>query len=129
MKQLFPWFTAPARYFESMYVLDTNVLLNLYRVQAKSRSKLLYALKKSGPHLWCPNQVAREFLTSRAGVITEYRNWHDDITNKLSSAVDKAMHDCDRTPYVQSLVAMVQGAMKSVFKTIEIYGDRYECEV
>jgi hypothetical protein len=123
----FPWFQGHFNFHQNKFVLDTNVLLSLYRVQPKSRNELLYALKKAKGQLWCPNHVAREFLTSRPGVITEYRNWHKDISAKLASAIDKAFEKLDTTPYVQTLVATVRGAMEGVYGTIKIYGDQYDC--
>ncbi|HEU5116074.1 MAG TPA: PIN-like domain-containing protein, partial [Isosphaeraceae bacterium] len=98
-------------------------------MQPKSRTELLYALKKAKPYLWCPNHIAREFLTSRPGVITEYRNWHKDISAKLASAIEKAFEKLDTTPYVQTLAATVRGAMEGVYGTVKLYGDQYDCTV
>src|SRR5438105_2793430 len=44
-----------------LIVLDTNVLLNLYRYHQQTRRELLDVLAKVGDHLWIPHHVMVEF--------------------------------------------------------------------
>lgn len=52
-------------------VLDTNVLLNLYRYPANARDQLLRVFAKYKARLWIPYQIAIEFQENRLGVIAE----------------------------------------------------------
>ncbi|MEU9009038.1 PIN-like domain-containing protein [Streptomyces sp. NPDC048479] len=54
------------RVFQSgMVVLDTNVLLNLYRSNARTREDTLAVLTKLRDRLWVPHQVLTEFWRNR----------------------------------------------------------------
>ncbi|WP_067818828.1 PIN-like domain-containing protein [Actinomadura kijaniata] len=50
-------------------VLDTNVLLDLYRYTPNTRRQLLAVLGQVSGRLWMPYQVGLEFVRGRAGVI------------------------------------------------------------
>ncbi|MGB8881297.1 MAG: PIN-like domain-containing protein, partial [Solirubrobacteraceae bacterium] len=67
-------------------VLDTNVLLNLYRYSAKARDELLSLLTHIGSRLWLPHQVAHEFFRNRMAV----RVLDQTAEEKLTAAVDAA---------------------------------------
>jgi hypothetical protein len=62
-------------------VLDTNVLLNLYRVSQNTRNEVLDVLRKLEGRLWLPYQVGLEFHKRRLAVINEqhavYRSLRD----------------------------------------------------
>ncbi|QXG29093.1 PIN-like domain-containing protein [Pseudomonas viridiflava] len=53
----------------ALFVFDTNVLLNLYRYQARTREELLDALRKLNDRVWIPHHVALEFQRNRLKVI------------------------------------------------------------
>jgi hypothetical protein len=52
-------------------VLDTNVLLNLYRVSQATRDEVFAVLRKLEGRLWLPYQVGLEFHQRRLTVINE----------------------------------------------------------
>ncbi|MCM3883102.1 PIN domain-containing protein [Frankia sp. R82] len=54
-----------------LVVLDTNVLLDLYRYTKEARGELLGLLELFGDRLWIPYQVALEFHQNRMPVIGE----------------------------------------------------------
>lgn len=68
-----------AFFTSALIVLDTNVLLDLYRYTPAARSEILAALQLTAPRLWLPYQVGLEFVSSRRGVIA-------DRTDKLRKA-------------------------------------------
>jgi hypothetical protein len=53
----------------ALVVIDTNVLLNLYRYNESTRDDLLEVLQKVGGRLWVPHQVMKEFWRNRVGVL------------------------------------------------------------
>lgn len=70
----------------SLVVVDTNILLDLYRRADTLREDLFRILERIGDRLWVPHQVAEEFWRNRAVVL-------DDPSARLSEArrgLDKA---------------------------------------
>jgi hypothetical protein len=67
-----------------LIVLDTNVLLDLYRYHPETRQELLDVLDQIRERLWIPNQVMAEFWTGREAVLEDA----SDITSTVS-ALDK----------------------------------------
>lgn len=55
----------------TLVVLDTNILLHLYRVPASTRTLLLSILERLKDRLWIPHQVAIEYQRRRLGVIRD----------------------------------------------------------
>jgi PIN like domain len=49
-----------------LIILDTNVLLDLYRYHPETRKELLDVLDQVRERLWIPNQVMSEFWAGRA---------------------------------------------------------------
>lgn len=66
---------------------DTNVLLNLYRFQARPRDELFGALEKLGERLWIPHQVGLEFHRRRLDVIAEQEKYFDHTRKDLDALV------------------------------------------
>lgn len=55
----------------ALVVVDTNVLLNLYRLSPQAREKLISVLEAYSDRLWIPHQVGAEFHDNR---VDEIRN-------------------------------------------------------
>jgi plasmid stabilization system protein ParE len=58
---------------DGLLVIDTNVLLNLYRYGAEARGELIQVLQLVGDRLFVPGQVAAEFLRNRVPVAMDVR--------------------------------------------------------
>ncbi|WP_086826186.1 PIN domain-containing protein [Allokutzneria sp. NRRL B-24872] len=56
---------------KGVVVLDTNVLLSLYRVRSETSRSLLETLEKLGDRLWIPHQVLVEFWKNRESVLND----------------------------------------------------------
>jgi len=69
-------------------VVDTNVLLNMYRYSVASRTEFAAVLQTLSDRLWIPHQVALEFHKNRLSVIDEQLSAFDSVLKKLSSARD-----------------------------------------
>jgi predicted nucleic acid-binding protein len=70
-----------------LVVLDTNVLLNLYRSNERTRSDTLSVLEKLRDRLWVPHQVLAEFWRNRD--LPSVRGHHLTKAREVSSALDK----------------------------------------
>lgn len=67
-----------------LFVVDANVLLNLYRYSEATQKELLNILQKLSDKLWLPHQVALEYHSNRLAVIYEQRDVLEQITNNLN---------------------------------------------
>lgn len=71
---------------DGTFVIDTNVLLNLYRYSRATRDELLGVLRALGDRLFLPHQVGREFLEGRLPTIHGQRQ----KVGKLRENVERA---------------------------------------
>ncbi|MEU9465349.1 PIN domain-containing protein [Streptomyces avermitilis] len=71
-----------------MVVLDTNVLLNLYRSNERTRRDTLAVLSKLRDRLWVPHQVLTEFWRNRES--KSVRHHHSTKAKETSTALDRA---------------------------------------
>jgi uncharacterized protein len=62
-----------------LVVLDTNVLLNLYRYHEQTRRELLNVLANLGDHLWIPHHVMGEFWQRRPTLLQDPRGVEDVV--------------------------------------------------
>jgi hypothetical protein len=68
----------------AVVVVDTNVLLSLYRLSFGAREKLLEILQESSGRIWIPHQVGYEFHENRVDRIREQQG----MGKKVESALD-----------------------------------------
>ena len=66
-----------------LIVLDTNVLLDLYRLPTTASSNILSILEKNAERIWLPHQVAAEFHRRRITVIATQRKTFRDLREAL----------------------------------------------
>ncbi|TWA87129.1 hypothetical protein FBY14_110170 [Azospirillum brasilense] len=71
---------------EGIIVLDTNVLLRLFRYKEQTANDLLATLEKLKDQLWIPNQVAWEFHRRRLTKIDEGRKAYKDVIETLKKS-------------------------------------------
>jgi hypothetical protein len=62
-----------------LFVLDTNVLLDLYRYAPSTRDDFFKALRHLSSRLWIPHQVALEYQHRRLSVISEQIGVYDAV--------------------------------------------------
>ncbi|MBT2381475.1 DUF4935 domain-containing protein [Streptomyces sp. ISL-111] len=71
-----------------MVVLDTNVLLTLYRSNQRTREDILSVLSRLKERLWIPDQVLVEFWRNRS--LPSIRGHHRTKANEASASLDKS---------------------------------------
>lgn len=74
-------------WLEGLIVLDTNVLLNLYRLPTTARDELFAVLDLLKDRLWIPHHVALEFQRRRLGVIAAERKSTEGALQSASELV------------------------------------------
>ncbi|MEB3250362.1 MAG: PIN-like domain-containing protein [Merismopediaceae bacterium] len=70
------------------FVLDANILLNMYRYPEEAREQLLNVLKSIEKRLWIPYQAALEFQRNRVSVIAEQHKKFLEVRNILKPSQD-----------------------------------------
>jgi hypothetical protein len=73
---------------EAQIVLDTNVLLSLYRVSAVQREEILDVLRKVSDRLWLPYQVGLEYQRNRLKVVHEQSRVYALLRQRFSQTSD-----------------------------------------
>jgi predicted nucleic acid-binding protein len=74
----------------ALVVLDTNVLLNLYRYNDTTRSSMIEIIKALGDRFWVPHQVLEEFWRNReralASPLAEVQQSIRDLEKQFDAA-------------------------------------------
>ena len=89
MKTLFPgYYCKDEQEFKSLwkdclFVLDTNVLLDIYRYSPTSASEILDVLESVKERLWIPYQVAKEYHSKLYDTIREQSATYKDAIKKI----------------------------------------------
>ena len=106
MRELFPGYYRPteeefAKLWENcFFVLDTNVLLNLYRYDQKTRDEFLKVLEIIKNRLWIPHQVALEFQENRLNTINGQNQKLDNLRNALSGIESRLRDELIKYPSI-----------------------------
>ena len=91
MKSKFPGFYHPdSAFFDALFkdaiiVLDTNILLDLYRVSPKTSQELLEIIKTLGDRIWIPYQVALEYHRDLFSVVEGQIKKYNEAKNAIES--------------------------------------------
>jgi hypothetical protein len=109
---------------EGLVALDTNILLDLYRMNADARQDLLSLLKQLGNRLWVPNQVALEFHRNRFNVIYDQQDIIEKTRKVISESATKlreAVSQLRDHPVIDR--RLLGDTINSAFAQINIYLD------
>lgn len=93
MKSHFPGFYQPSRnefadlWRSCIFVLDANVLLNLYRYPATARDELINVLARVENRLWTPYQAALEYQRNRVLVLAEQKKRFKEVRDVVVNVV------------------------------------------
>lgn len=110
MKSMFPGHFRPSEeeygaiWADALVVLDTNVLLNMYRYSEKTSDEFLSVLDGYSGSLWIPYRVAEEFFNGRATVISGQVKRLREIVDK-AKALHSDLNPGSQHPLVESELA------------------------
>lgn len=79
------------------FVVDANILLNLYRYTKETQMKVLACLHNVSDRLWIPYNTAEEYFRNRMSVISEQNKIYSNIKSqfnfeKIKSFIDSIRH-------------------------------------
>ena len=115
----------------SLIVLDTNVLLNLYRYNEEARNEFINALKLYEGRLWIPYQVGLEFHRRRENIMRKNAEAYEALGNSISAqlvkAVDILSNEYARHPYIdmKDIRKKVERCATSIRKSLEAQGKKH----
>lgn len=78
---------------KSIFVIDTNVLLNLYRYTSNTRETLMAAFEDLKERIWIPHQVAYEFGKNRFDVIFEMVRKYENLEKENNNLISKYINE------------------------------------
>ena len=90
----------------ALIVLDTNVLLNLYRFSKSTRDALLDAMRTYEKQLWMPYQIAIEFMRKRPKIIDESVKKYDSLITSGNGFVEKCIKELRINPNDKACVEL-----------------------
>lgn len=106
---------------EGLFVFDTNVLLNLYRLKLETAEKLLSILEALKDRVWIPYHVAYEFHRRRLTVVLEQNESYEKIKQFLAKTERSiqsqlpARHPLfDRDPVVEKFAAVFEEVQQQI---------------
>ena len=94
MKNIFPGYYRPTiKEFSNLwnsclFVLDANVLLNLYRYSQETSDELIQILKQVSGRLWVPHQAAFEYQKNRLQIIASQIEEYDKNGKPMQSPMN-----------------------------------------
>ena len=100
----------------ALLVLDTNVLLSLYRLQRDARQDILSALEKYKERLWLPNQVGWEFHEHRIEEACRPLESLKQLKEKVSGFVSDIENNYSKHPYLKDY--------KSLKRSLSSFSDK-----
>lgn len=119
---------------ESVIVLDTNVLLNLYRYTKETSDQILGLLHKYSEQLWIPHQVALEYHYNRKSVIMEQNGSYkkvcsafNDVPNKVKDILNqnlssyKKRHKEDVEEFIKVIKKVTEDQIKNLNENVVEY--------
>jgi len=102
MKDLFPGFYQHGGkdfgelWEKCLFIVDTNVLLNLYRYLEEAKADLLKVLQRISDRLWLPYQAALEYQTNHLIVIAEQNKKFSNVKEVIDESEGKPINGLER---------------------------------
>ncbi|MYS24669.1 hypothetical protein GA0115240_167010 [Streptomyces sp. DvalAA-14] len=118
----------------SLIVLDTNILLGLYRFTPAARSELFDVLSKVEDRLWVPNQVVDEYYQRRIDAVKEHIDLYNEVPKAISDHKAKILSEirnfanrCSLSgPDKNELIDPVEASIKDVLEKIKIHEEKFD---
>lgn len=106
-----------------IFVLDTNVLFNLYRYSPKVRDSFIDILNGIADRLWVPNQVAFEYYDNKSKVINNEISKYKTISKIISKCSNDIKNDMKKEDLIRkhtSTSEITDELMKKLDESFEI---------
>ncbi|MFD8790651.1 PIN domain-containing protein [Streptomyces vinaceus] len=111
---------------EYLVVVDTNVLLELYRFTPDARQELLDALRRLGERLWVPHQVASEYYRRRLDAVKDHLSLYSSVPKAIDDYKDRLAQEIHA---FAKRCSMSAADKKLLIQPIEEMRDRVNAEL
>ena len=119
-----------------LLVVDTNVLLDLYRLSKEARKDLKSSIEHFGERIWLPYQAGLEFHRNREKVIKDlggisYENFKTTLNNKVVPDVKNALKEFQRHPCIDYnyIEKKLESFRQDIEKKVEVWKKAYPFDV
>lgn len=111
----------------STFILDTNVLLSLYRYSESTREYFLDTLERVKDKLWMPNQVGNEFFTNRLTIISEQIKSYTAFKKELGE-IQRKLENKKNHPFITDKTSEnFNASLEEVYSDLKTSQEKYEC--
>lgn len=100
-------------------VLDTNILLNLYRYSEKTRKEVINLLKNLKDRIWIPYQVGKEYFNNRDKVIKDSNKELEKLKDLVSQTLTKLISEVKSKEKNYQEIASMESDINKFKETIE----------
>lgn len=77
----------------SLFICDTNVLLNLFRYQSSTRDALLKVMEQLSERVWIPYHAGLEFQRNRLKVIAEQHKRFSGVRGIVVKSISRMKNE------------------------------------
>ncbi|WP_126147441.1 PIN-like domain-containing protein [Synechococcus elongatus] len=128
MKSLFHGYYRPSEddfreiWQSAIFVIDANILLNMYRYPVEARQELLGVLQSINTRLWVPYQAALEFQINRVSVIVEQNKRFSKVQDLLNGNKQKILSGLEELQLTKKhFSSQVNNFVDTIKKEIEAF--------
>lgn len=120
MRTMFPGHFPPkdtevvGLWVDCVFVLDANILLNLYRYSDKTRDEFVEILEALKDRLWLPHRAAEEYFDNRLTVIAQQEKTYEDAL-KTIKGLEESLSNAREHPFLSDgLMQKFSGVLQEV---------------
>ncbi|WP_426221760.1 PIN-like domain-containing protein [Pseudomonas sp. DWRC2-2] len=107
---------------KTLFVFDTNVLLNLYGYEESTRQDFFKILEKLRPNIWIPHQVGLEYHRRRLDVIKNEKKVFREIKSeleKIPSDIEAKFNSTSLSKKFPELSTHLKSLIESIRKDVK----------
>lgn len=106
---------------KTLFIFDTNVLLNLYGYEESTRKDFFKVLEKIKDNVWIPYQVGLEYHRRRLDVIKNEKKAFREITSeleKIPSDIEKKLNNTSLNKKIPELNTHLESLISAIKKEV-----------
>lgn len=118
------YYTGNDEHFDEFFnnaiiVLDTNILLNLYRFNNENRDKFFEILKKLENRLYMTYHIGHEFFKNREEIIYSYKNYQKNVQEEIEKEITRIISSIEKNQVKGSeFLKHEKGLISSIIKVL-----------
>ncbi len=113
---------------EALFILDTNILLNLYRYSDQTKEDFFKIFERIKDRVWIPHQAAYEFFKNRLVAISDQEKAYSDAIEALKS-IEKEFKNSRQHPFLtnklfEKFSTLCQEVYEALEQSVKIHKNR-----